>query len=629
MSVLCAHGKIQMTRSDLCWHYCRSEPGGAIRAMPPLPEPSENWNLYYQATSIGQHHGTFNSPYEGPLSLQNYSGERCVAHHDAVFRPSAGPRHTALFSIPKSRAGADSATSTDLPMLRTANCPESLPPPPSRTSRGCIISHDFGFGDAMEHVDSDENQLAGDRPMTRYTITAGRFSDSDFFDNNNYSHDPRTQFMAWGMMYNGAWDYPADTRGYTWGIVNEFHTRNWSLRYGVAAEPRVANGGRFDRRLFVDQGQTFEEERRYSLASHPGAIRWLQYLNRTRSGSYGEAVQLAEQTGTTPDVQAIRRPGTLKYGTGVSFDQEITHDIGVFSRLGWNDGKTEDFAFTAIDRLAEGGVSVKGTRWNRKDDVVATAFAAAGISGVHAVYLAQGGLDFLIGDGKLNYAPEYLWETYYSARVVRGFYATFDVQHYNNPAYNHDRGPVWVESVRLHIEFGIKPLSREIIAVPCRNEPIRSRTSISAPHRRDARLSRLQSRTRRARHIRRFSRVGRRADARTDPGAHRGSSRLGTVDRARPAKWSDSQPLAWHDEVHRFFAALEAFEDYLASDSPLEARPEKLFQGPISDALTHIGQIAMLRRLAGAPVCGENFYVAKIAAGTVGAEQPAPVYEFS
>ncbi len=102
----------------------------------------------------------------------------------------------------------------------------------------------------------------------------------------------------------------------------------------------------------------------------------------------------------------------------MSFDQELSHDIGVFSRLGWNDGKTEDFAFTAIDRLAEGGVSVKGTSWHRKDDVVASAFAAAGISGVHAVYLAQGGLDFLIGDGKLNYAPEYLWETYYSAQVV-------------------------------------------------------------------------------------------------------------------------------------------------------------------------------------------------------------------
>jgi high affinity Mn2+ porin len=425
---------------------------------PPPPDHSENWNLYYQATSIGQHHGTFNSPYEGPLSLQDTS-ESDVSITTTLFFALRLYHNTLLVFNPEIAGGRGFSHVDGLANPSNGELPRVATATPKPYLARLYLSHDFGFGDAVEHVESDENQLAGDRPMVRYTITAGRFSLSDFFDDNNYSHDPRTQFMAWGLMYNGAWDYPADTRGYTWGIVNEFHTRNWSFRYGVPAEPTVANGGRFDRRLFVDQGQTFEEERRYSLGTHPGAVRWLQYLNRTRSGSYVEAVQLAEQTGATPSVQAIRRPGTLKYGTGISFDQEISHDLGVFSRLGWNDGKTEDFAFTAIDRLAEAGVSLKGTQWKRKDDVVATAFAAAGTSGVHAVYLAMGGLDFLIGDGKLNYAPEYLWESYYSARVVRGFYATFDVQHYNNLAYNHDRGPVWVESIRLHIEFGIKPLT--------------------------------------------------------------------------------------------------------------------------------------------------------------------------
>jgi high affinity Mn2+ porin len=424
----------------------------------PPPDPTENWNLYYQATSIGQHHGTFNSPYEGPLSLQDTS-ESDVSLTTTLFFALRLYHNTLLVFNPEIAGGRGFSHVDGLANPSNGELPRVASATPKPYLARLYLSHDFGFGDAVEHFESDENQLAGDRPMVRYTITAGRFSLSDFFDDNNYSHDPRTQFMAWGLMYNGAWDYPADTRGYTWGIVNEFHTRNWSFRYGVAAEPTVANGGRFDRRLFVDQGQTFEEERRYSLGTHPGAVRWLQYLNRTRSGSYVEAVQLAEQTGTTPSVQAIRRPGTLKYGTGISFDQEISHDLGVFSRLGWNDGKTEDFAFTAIDRIAEGGVSLKGTRWKRKDDIVATAFAAAGTSGVHAVYLAMGGLDFLIGDGKLNYAPEYLWESYYSARVVRGFYATFDVQHYNNLAYNHDRGPVWVESIRLHVEFGLKPLT--------------------------------------------------------------------------------------------------------------------------------------------------------------------------
>jgi high affinity Mn2+ porin len=426
-------------------------------AAPPADE-TENWNLYYQATSIGQHHGTFNSPYEGPLSLQDTPESDASLTTTLFFGLRLG-QGTQLIFDPEIAGGKGFSHVDGLANPSNGELPRVATATPKPYLARLFVSHDFGFGSEKEHFESDENQLAGDRPMTRFTITGGRFSLTDYFDQNNDSHDPRTQFMAWGLMYNGAWDYPADTRGYTWGIVNEFHTKNWSLRYGVAAEPRVANGPQFDRRLFVDQGQTFEEERRYSLGGHAGAIRWLQYLNRSRSGSYAEAVQLAEETGSIPVVQAIRRPGTLKYGTGVSFDQEISHDVGVFSRLGWNDGKTEDFAFTAIDRLAEAGVSVKGTRWKRKDDVVATAFAAAGISGVHAEYLALGGLDFLLGDGKLNYAPEYLWESYYSARVVRGFYATFDVQHYNNPAYNHDRGPVWVESIRLHIEFGIKPLS--------------------------------------------------------------------------------------------------------------------------------------------------------------------------
>jgi hypothetical protein len=238
--------------------------------------------------------------------------------------------------------------------------------------------------------------------------------------------------------------------------VHELHTRNWSWRYGSAAEPKVANGMSFDRRLFRDRGDMFESERRYAVRKHPGAIRLLGFLLHSDSGNYAAALHLAEQTGTTPDVTATRRAGTLKYGAGVSFDQEIAGDLGVFARLGWNDGKTESFAFTAVDRLATGGASLAGRRWHRPLDTVASELTVCGISGVHALYLARGGLDFLIGDGALQYAPEYVWESYYNARLFRGFFATFDVQHVNNPAYNQDRGPLWIEGIRLHLEYGKK-----------------------------------------------------------------------------------------------------------------------------------------------------------------------------
>ena len=92
--------------------------------------------------------------------------------------------------------------------------------------------------------------------------------------------------------------------------------------------------------------------------------------------------------------------------------------------------------------------------------------------------------------------------------------------------------------------------------------------------------------------------------------------------------WHDSTPLPWNDEVERFFAAIKRFEDYLASSQPLQGSPEGLFQGPVADALSHIGQIAMLRRLAGSPILGENYLKADIAAGRVGPEQAAPRREF-
>jgi len=417
-----------------------------------------NWNLYYQATSIGQHHGTFDAPYEGEFSLQHDS-EYDASLTTTLFFGLRLYHNLQLYFDPEIAGGRGFSNVDGLANAPNGEIPRVASATPKPYIARLYLTYDVGFGSEQEHVEDDENQLAGDRPMVRYTVTVGRFTLTDFFDNNNYSHDPRTQFMAWGVMYNGAWDYPADTRGYTWGMVHEFHTRNWSFRYGSAAEPKVANGPRFDRRLFVDRGDAFEEERRYSMGDHPGAVRLLEYLNHTDSGSYAAALRLAEQTGTQPNIFDVRRAGTLKYGAGVSFDQEITRTVGLFSRLGWNDGKTQDFAFTAIDRLASAGVSVKGTRWKRKDDVLATSYTAAGISGVHALYLARGGYDFLIGDGKLNYAPEYLWESYYSVRLFPGFSMTFDAEHYNNPAYNHDRGPVWVESIRLHMEFGLKPLT--------------------------------------------------------------------------------------------------------------------------------------------------------------------------
>jgi len=425
----------------------------AARAQDPPADTPQRWNLYWQATSIGQYHGTFRAPYKGDNSLEDYA-ERDVSLTSTIFFTWRLAGNTTFTFDPEVAGGRGFSAVTGLANPTNGELPRVASATPKPYIARIYVSRDFGFGDERENVEADANQLGGSRPMKRYTIVVGRFTVTDYFDNNRYTHDPRTQFMSWATMFNGAWDYPADTRGYTWGWMHELHMRNWSLRYASAAEPTTANGPRFDRRIFRDRGDVIEGEARYSFRSHPGALRLLHYQNRTRSGSYAEALRVGAATRTTPDVTAVRKPGTLKYGFGINAEQEITKDLGIFMRLGWADGKNEDFAFTAIDRLASAGVSVNGQRWHRKSDTVASGLTVNGVSGVHASYLAAGGLDFLIGDGKLRYGPEYTWESYYRAQAVKGFFVTFTTQYIANPAYNRDRGPVWAYSLRLHLEGG-------------------------------------------------------------------------------------------------------------------------------------------------------------------------------
>ena len=416
---------------------------------------AQRWNLFYQATSIGQYHGTFTSPYFGPFSLQNYT-ERDVSLTTTLFLGLRLEKNTALYFDPEIAGGRGFSGVNGLANSSNGELPRVASATPKPYLARLYVSHDFGLGDETESFESEENQLAGRRPMKRYTVTVGRFTLTDFFDNNRYSHDPRSQFMGWAVMYNGAWDYPADVRGYTWGWLHEFHTRNWSFRYASAAMPRVANGLRVDRRLLRNRGDVFEGEYRYNARRHRGAVRLLNYVNHTNAGNYAESILQAQKSGGAPDITATRRNGTLKYGFGFNMEQEIKKDVGVFARLGWNDGKTESFAFTAIDRLATGGVSVTGTRWHRPFDTAASELTVSGLSAVHSQYLAQGGHDFLIGDGRLQYGPEYIWETDYNARFLPGVFTSFDLQHVANPAYNQQRGPVWISSIRLHIEFGHK-----------------------------------------------------------------------------------------------------------------------------------------------------------------------------
>src|ERR1700682_977436 len=308
----------------------------AFAALPLAAQdvPTQRWAIDFQATSIGQYHSRFRSPYEGTFSLVGHPEAEASLTSTLFFGLRLGSG-TQFYFAPRRAGGRGFSNTNGIANFPNGEMPRVSTATPKPYIARLYVTHDFGFGDERETVSAGETQLAGTRPMTRYSVTVGRFTVTDFFDNNRYTHDPRTQFMGWAIMYNGAWDYPADTRGYTWGWVHEFHTRNWSFRYASAAEPRVANGLRFDRRLFRNRGDVFEGEYRYALSKHAGAIRVLHYRNHANAGNYGDAIRQR----VTPVVTDTRRNGTLKYGFGVNLDQELSKDIGVFARLGWERGE--------------------------------------------------------------------------------------------------------------------------------------------------------------------------------------------------------------------------------------------------------------------------------------------------
>ena len=297
--------------------------------------------------------------------------------------------------------------------------------------------------------------LAPSVPARRIEVRFGKMTLPDFFDFNNIGSDSHLQFMNWTVDNNGAWDYAANTRGYTVGCMAEYDDRIWSLRYGLFAMPTVANGMDLDWNWRRAHGHNGEFELRHSfIPQRKGTERLLFYANRAHMGTYREAVNAyLAGTDTAPNIVLHEHFSALKYGFGYNAEQELTENLRVFGRFGWNDGKTESFAYTEVDQTVEVGADYAGNRWHRPADKIGLTMVSNAIKADHQNYLKLGGLGFLLGDGSLNYSRETIVESYYNWHAWRGLFYAVDVQHINNPGYNRDRGPVWVGSVRAHVDF--------------------------------------------------------------------------------------------------------------------------------------------------------------------------------
>ena len=422
----------------------------------------QTWNWHIQNTDIVQGYPAFSSKYSGPNSLPSggetretvsfdvYAGVRlwrgAEAHIDGLMWQGFGIGNT---------LGVEGFPNGEAFKVGTAV--------PNGNIARLFIRQTFALGGDPKNVSDSDLTLAGEQPVPRLTITLGRFSAEDIFDNNSYANDPRTQFMNWALMANAAWDYPADALGYTTGTALELYTPRWALRYGFFQMPGSKNGltaeDKFlkwpqdnsagDGEFYHSWGMVAELERRWSLHTHPGTVRLLAFLNEADMGSYQEAVNEPTHPADIEETRTYR----FKYGFGLNAEQEIMKNVGIFSRLGWNDGHQEGWAFTDVNYSGSLGVSINGESWRRPDDTFGLAGVLSGISHENQKYLAAGGTDLLDGDGALNYGWEKIAETYYDFKIWKTIHGALDYQFICNPAFNRDRGPVSVLGARFHWEF--------------------------------------------------------------------------------------------------------------------------------------------------------------------------------
>jgi high affinity Mn2+ porin len=442
----------------------RTPTGEPVAALTLFSHPeSSRFLISGQANIIFQGHGPFHSPYEGPNSFLS-RGEYKTSLLGTLFlgaqlRKDPESNTDVILDIESSGGRGVSqalglAGFTNLDVVRNPNLGSK--PYIARAQ----LHQTFGLANKLIEGDRTPFSLATEVPERRLEFHVGKMSLPDYFDINSVGTDSHLQFLNWTVDNNGAWDYAADTRGYTYAAVAEYDDKNWSARYGLALMPKVANGTELDWNLRRASGQNMEiEVRRSPLGrlvgpDRKGVVRVLSFVNHAHMGLYRDAVNAyLDGTDTTPDITLHERNGAVKYGFGLNAEQELTQNLRVFTRIGWNEGQHESFAYTEVDQTVEFGGDYSGRAWSRANDRLGVAVVSNAIKRDHQTYLRLGGLGFLLGDRNLNYAREDIVEGYYNLHTWRGVYYALDTQLIEHPGYNKDRGPALVSAVRMHVDF--------------------------------------------------------------------------------------------------------------------------------------------------------------------------------
>lgn len=420
------------------------------------PPKDARFSLHGQTTFVNQGVTGFRAPYRGPQSLVPDQAQATTTA--TLFLGLKLFEGTELYYNPEFSQGFGLSRTLGIAGFVNGEAQKAGAPFPKLRSNRYFVRQTFGLGGESEAVPDGPNSIAGTRDVERITVIAGKFALGDFFDGNVYAHDPRVDFMNWGLWASAAWDFPANLPGFTQGVMVEYNRADFAVRAAYTQVPKEPSSDVLDPRVFERAGAVIEFEERHTLPllDQPGRLRLGLFSNVGNTANFRQVVALT-QSGAFADINtaaAATREPRRKSGAYLNLEQALTADLGLFARASANDGRNESLSFTDIDGSVSGGLSLKGTAWGRPQDTIGLGAAANRISPSHRAYFANGGLGLLIGDGRLDrYAPERAVEVYYALNLTKAVTMSFDYQHVENPAYNRDRGPADFFGTRLHTDF--------------------------------------------------------------------------------------------------------------------------------------------------------------------------------
>jgi high affinity Mn2+ porin len=423
----------------------------AAVADEPVPgAPRETFAVHAQFTYVEQDASDFNAPYAGANSLTPHRGKETTditLYLGARLWPG-----TELWVNPEIDQGFGLNNTLGVAGFPSGEAYKVGKNQPYLRLPRIFVRQTLELTGEREAIESQANQLGGDRSLNRWIFTVGKFGVADIFDVNQYAHDPRGDFLNWAAVDAGSFDYAADAWGYTAGAAAEWYQGAWTTRFGVFDLSNVPNSVHLDPGFHEFQAVA-ELEKRHQIDGQPGKLMITVFDSRGRMGLLNSAVQLAQATGQPVDIAAVRQYRS-RLGASLNLEQQLAKDLGLFARVGKAAGNVEAYEFTDIDRSVAAGFSLKGTVWRREHDTVGLAGLRNGISAARERFLNAGGLGILVGDGQLPHpGPEEILETYYNAAVFPHAQLTLDYQWVDHPAYNRDRGPVSLFAVRFHAQF--------------------------------------------------------------------------------------------------------------------------------------------------------------------------------